>query len=190
MERIDLYCYLILSVLLFSGSSGYKISAERELNKEVKFGVKIGILPTGKLTQFAVFYYKNNRFAGTRNLTEDELIKMGTGKWPIPGTNNFHNFFEENGFVPDTTESGEIIDYYAAFDSLWKVRFSEHPIRQGKDKGWSQGDYRPSLKQQAYIFHRYGVRGYDQDYFSDTSFYKLLKDVTDPVWIEHYKSMK
>lgn len=57
-------------------------------------------------------------------------------------------------------------------DSLWKIRFVEHPFEAKYGKGWSQGDARPSLKQQEFIYNNYGVRGYDQDYFVDTSFFK------------------
>lgn len=155
----------------------------------ISFGVKIGLLPTGELTQFGVVYYQNNRLLSIQSVSLSQLINIGTGKWPIPRTNVFHNYFEENNIRNDTLEDGTIIDYTAAFDSLWKIRFSVHPYKQQLGKGWSQGDVRPSLKQQAYIYNRYGVRGYDQDYFTDTSFYKLLKDVVDADWIEEYKSM-
>src|SRR5690554_7206020 len=84
----------------------------------------------------------------------------------------------------DTLDDGTVIDYGAAFDSLWKVRFKSHPFDHRLGDGWSMGEIRPSLKQQAYIYDRYGVRGYDQDFFADTSFFKLLKDVMDPQWID------
>lgn len=190
MKKLISYpLFILILLIIYSGASEHD-NVYLTPEKQISFGVKIGILPTGKLTEYAVFFYRDNRFIGKHSISKEELVKIGTGKWPIPKTNKFHDFFKENGFYSDTLNNGEIIDYGAAFDSLWKVRFTEHPFNQGLSSGWSQGDFRPSNKQQAYIYHRYGVRGYDQDYFSDTSFFKLLKDVMDSEWIKHYKSLR
>jgi hypothetical protein len=156
---------------------------------KVSFGVKIGILPTGGLTQYALVYYKKQRIQSIQEVSLNRLVKIGTGEWPIPRSSVFHDYFEEYGMYNDTLADGTIIDYGAAFDSLWKVRFNVHPFDHRQGEGWSLGEIRPSLKQQAYIYDRYGVRGYDQDYFTDSSFFKLLKDVMDPQWIAHYKSL-
>lgn len=156
----------------------------------VSFGVKVGILPTGKLTQYALFFYKDNKVINKEPIGLNKLIKIGQGEWPIPRTNVFTNFFEEEGFENDTLPDGRIVNYISAFDSLWKIRYEAHPFEHSLGAGWSQGEIRPSLKQQAYIYDRYGVRGYDQAYFTDTSFFRLLKDVIDPQWIENYKSLR
>ncbi|MEX2484023.1 MAG: hypothetical protein WED10_05680 [Brumimicrobium sp.] len=189
MKQLYLNSILLICIMLLSSSINQNKETNFNPSNDVKFGVKIGLLPTGGLTQFAIFYYKNNRLSGRQPITKKELVNICTGKWPIPRTTKFYDFFEEQQFYNDSLKEN-IIDYGAAIDSLWKVRFSEHPLQEGLEKGWSQGDFRPSLKQQEYIFNRYGVRGYDQDYFSDSSFYKLLKDVVDPEWIAHYKSLR
>lgn len=181
---------ILLVLFLFTSIISKQEQTTFDPVHDIKFGVKIGILPSGGLTQYAIFFYKNDRFLGKQPISKEELVKIGTGRWPIPRSTKFHDFFEENNFYKDTLENGDIIDYGAAFDSLWKVRFEAHPTQQGLKNGWSNGEYRPSLKQQQYIYNRYGVRGYDQDYFTDTSFFKLLKDVMNPKWIEHYKSLR
>jgi hypothetical protein len=175
--------------LLFSSYSPDKGTSVRY---NVTFGVKIGILPTGDLTQFAIMHYRNGRFVNTQPVSVQHLVNIGIGKWPIPSTTKRHNFFEEQGLLDLKVEGlpeGVEIDFTAAFDSLWKIRFDEHPFSPSKGKGWSNGQARPSLKQQEFIYNSYGVRGYDQAYFSDTSFFKLLRDVLDPNWIQHYKSL-
>lgn len=156
----------------------------------VSFGVKIGLLPTGGLTQYSLFYFKNDLLMGNQPVELNQIIKIGNGEWPMPRSNIFSNIFEENGIINDTLPDGKIVDYAAAFDSLWKIRFDAHPFQHELGDGWSQGEMRPSLKQQTYIMERYGVRGYDQDYFVDSSFFKLLKDVLDPIWINNYKSLR
>lgn len=185
--------FLIVVFLLFA--LGLSSTKENELmqhgtTNKVSFGVKIGLLPTGGLTQYALIYYKENQLISIQEVSLDYVVKIGTGEWPIPRTAIFHDYFEEYGVHGDTLEDGTVIDYASAFDSLWKVRFNAHPYDHKKGKGWSQGEIRPSLKQQQYIYDRYGVRGYDQDYFSDSSFFKLLKDVMDPTWIANYKSLR
>lgn len=147
------------------------------------------MLPSGGLYQFALVYLKGDRIASIQPVSKERMIKVGAGKWPIPGTHKFHNFFAEQEMYVFPADTQDVFNIEASIDSLWKVRFSAHPFSQGLDEGWSQGDFRPSLKQQKYIYDRYGVRGYDQDYFVDSSFFKLLKDVQDPGWIKTYKSM-
>lgn len=180
-----LCCFLVLLMSLTRHSKDGNISYAYQ----VSFAVKIGILPTGDLTQYAVMYYKDGRLVSSLPINFTQLMNIGTGKWPIPNSTTFYNFFEEKGLKDDTLEDGSILFYTAAFDSLWKIRFEAHPFNHQLGKGWSQGEIRPSLKQQEYIYNRYGVRGYDQDYFSDTSFFLLLKDVLDKNWIAEYKAM-
>lgn len=160
------------------------------LTATVSLGVKIGMLPTGGLYQFALIYYKNGKKTSIQPITQDRMIKVGTGKWPIPGTRTFHDFFADQQMYVFPEDSQGVFNLQASIDSLWKIRFNEHPYIPNFDHGWSQGDYRPSLKQQAYIYDRYGVRGYDQEYFMDSSFFKLLKDVQDPLWIQAYRTMR
>jgi len=180
----------ILSVLLVFSSSTTHVSHYSP--NDISFGVKIGILPTGGLTQYVIFYKKNGKHSHAHGISLAELIKIGTGKWPIPKTNIFHNFFDEEGLNDKQSKQyiDSLPDFRNAFDSLWKIRFPEHPFDGQKGKGWSQGDYRPSLKQQEFIYYNYGARGYDQDYFKDSSFYKLIRDVLDEEWISYYKSLR
>lgn len=180
---------VILLFLLVSSISPIYHSSNSAVTTKVSLGVKVGMLPSGGLHQFALIYYKNGVLASIQPVNKERMVKVGTGKWPIPGTNKFHDFFAEEGMYifPDDTQ--EFFNINAAVDSLWKVRFAAHPYSHSANLGWSQGDYRPSLKQQEYIYNRYGVRGYDQDYFTDSSFFKLLKDVQNPAWIKQYKSM-
>lgn len=190
MKRVT---FLSLPILFLIGLFSF-IKHDEELHQggpdRVSFGVKIGLLPSGGITQYALFFYQGERSVGNQPIDLNHLIKICTGEWPVPRSNNFINIFEENGFTNDTLSDGTVINYIAAFDSLWKIRYDAHPYHHELGKGWSQGEIRPSLKQQSYIVERYGVRGYDQAYFSDTSFYKLLKDVMDPKWIENYKSLR
>lgn len=187
------YILYIVMTMVFGLSLGLihdsQISKPSDYSYRVSFGVKIGLMPTGEVVQYALVYFRGEELVSIQGISYDQLIKIGSGEWPIPKTLHFHNYFEEKGFKSDTLEDGSIVDFTAAFDSLWKVRFDVHPFQHQLGKGWSQGKFRPSLKQQEFIYNRYGVRGYDQDYFTDTSFFKLLQDVVNPAWISEYKSL-
>lgn len=188
MSRFSvLFIACVFLPLLFSNAR-----QETAIRHNLTFGVKIGIMPTGKITQYAFFMYRNGRFSGLNPVELNQLIKVGTGEWPVPGTNKFHDYFDEQGIydIGVTMNNGDSIDFNAAFDSLWKIRYVMHPFDASKGNGWSQGDARPSSKQQEYIYNTYGVRGYDQEYFTDTSFFKLLRDVLDTDWIKNYKSLR
>ncbi len=183
--------YRIVIIALFTVVSSLSpVDATKLLvTTKVTLGVKVGMLPSGDLHQFALIYYRNGVLASIQPVSEDRMVKVGAGKWPIPGTHKFHDFFAEEEMYIFPSDTHEVFNINASVDSLWKVRFAAHPYSQSARNGWSQGDYRPSLKQRQYIYDRYGVRGYDQDYFIDSSFFKLLKDVQDPDWIKEYKSM-
>ena len=49
--------------------------------------------------------------------------------------------------------------------------------------------YRPSEKQELFLYNNYNIRSIDENFFLDTSFWKILSDVQDPVWIANYKSL-
>lgn len=170
----------------------YSAQSESTVRHNVSFGVKIGTMPTGHLIQLAVFHYRGGKAASIQPITKTEFFKIGSGKWPVPKTSVAHDFFEEQGLnelYKYDSLADPPIDINAALDSLWKIRFQEHPFKSTFGQGWSNGRFRPSKKQQAYIYETYGVRGYDQDYFSDTAFFQLMRDVVNPQWIAHYKSL-
>lgn len=179
---------LFLFVLLLFGESWSLTSVD--YSYRLSFAVKIGVLPNGSLTQFALVYYKNNRQVSAVPIELNRLEKIASGKWPLPNSNHFYNYFEAYGFLEETLADGTIVDYHSSFDSIWKIRFDRHPFEANRGKGWSNGEAKPSLSQQEYLYERYGSRIYDQAYVEDSSFFQLLKDVIDPVWIANYKSLK
>jgi hypothetical protein len=186
---LRLFLYIVLLTLIFIFSSAEKESSVRH---NITFGVKIGTMPTGHLIQLAIFHYRGEKAASIQPISKTEFFKIGSGQWPVPRTRSAHDFFEEQGLnelYKYDSLADPPIDINAALDSLWKIRFQEHPYKASLGNGWSMGRYRPSRKQQEYIYNTYGVRGYDQDYFSDTAFFKLMRDVVNPDWIKNYKSL-
>ncbi len=183
-----LYYSVLLGMFFLLGSA----EKESSVRHNITFGVKIGTMPTGHLIQLAMVHYRGGRATYFQPITKTEFFKYGSGQWPVPKTHSAHDFFEEQGLNElhkyDSLAEPPI-DINAALDSLWKIRYQEHPYKAGLGKGWSNGRYRPSNKQQEYIYNTYGVRGYDQDYFADTAFFKIMRDVVNPEWISNYKKL-
>ncbi len=71
---------------------------------------------------------------------------------------------------------------------------SRSECRKNRDsnlgEGWSSKLFRPSPKQEMYLFNNYCGRNIDADFFLDTNFWDILSDIQDPVWVENYKSLK
>lgn len=188
MKKRAIYI-MILFFLLVGMSSTKQLDSTSSEPYRVSFGVKVCLSPTGELTQYALLFYRNHQIQSVQGIQLNRLVHIAEGDWPIPKSTVFHDFFKENGIHNDTLSDGTIVDYQAAFDSLWKIRFNVHPYKHELGNGWSQGEFKPTLKQQAYIYNEYGVRNFELNYFADTSFFKLLKDVVNPEWIANYKSL-
>ncbi len=157
------------------------------------FGVRIAMDANSHITTFiAMRYSKEGILREKRTLTRDEFIKFICGEWPSNYNPTRENLFEKNGvqggmLYIDTL--GKKIPYCPALDSLWKIRYPVYPFKQVQGRGWSAGIYRPSLKQEKYFADRYHIKQMDFEYVSDTNFWKLLKDVSDTIWVEHYKGL-
>lgn len=180
----------LLGVVLINGS--FCVHNRADAVSYLSFGVKVGILPTGGIVHYALFLNNNFKNSSIRPVKLNELINIGTGKWPIPGTSVFYDYFAENGMYDLSfidKEDTINLDYSVPFDSIWKIRFDAHPFVHDLGKGWSNGVIKPSLKQQSFIYNEFGCRCYDQDYFQDTSFFKVLKSVVDPEWIDYYRNL-
>lgn len=157
------------------------------------FGVRIAMDANSHLTTFiAIRYSKEGILREKRTLSRDEFIKFISGEWPSNYNPKRENLFEVNGvdggmLYIDTL--GKKIPFCPALDSLWKIRYPVYPFKQMPGTGWSAGLYRPSLKQEKYFADRYHIKQMDFEYIVDTNFWRLLKDVTDPTWIENYKGL-
>lgn len=157
------------------------------------FGVNISVGPNSELNTF-VCYMNNGRTLSLQSRYDHVSFgKILTGQWPSIYNPDRKNLLKENG-IEYTFEHDAYLrkDHFhcPALDSLWKIRFSISPYRGSDEQGWSNKMHMPSLKQSKYLFDRYNIHHIDSDYFLDTNFFKILKDVVDPTWISSYKSIQ
>lgn len=165
-----------------------------EQNVRGVFGVRVAFQANSQMLTFVCFLDNGRVLTNKRVVSQDEFIKIASGHWPSIYNPDRKNYFEERdlmcGIVIDSFSLKEMT-YCVPFDSLWKIRFSTYPYRGSiTEDGWSSKLYRPSSKQELFLYNTYNVRNVDGDFFLDTNFWKLLSDLKDPVWIANYKSLK
>lgn len=178
----------ILLILIWFCSTSVLITNE----PRPVFGVKISYQLTGQITTYIVYSDNGVYKTPAKILTENEFIHFASGTWPSIYNPKRLNLFELNklscGVVKDSFTRKDI-NYCVPLDSLWKIRFEKNPINVTLGNGWSHKPFKPSPGQEVFLYHEYGVKQIDGDYFLDTSFWKLLHNVQDPKWIKNYKSI-
>lgn len=179
-------------VLVIWGICVSVIPSETEQGPRPVFGVRVSIGANSLLTTYVCYIHTGRTLTHKRVCDEASFIKIVSGHWPSIYNPNRENLFEKNGLgcnVYEDAETLETISSCVPFDSLWKIRFSVYPFRNRNDIGWSNKYHKPSPQQEIYLGNRYGINHIDGDFFLDTSFWLLLKDVTDSSWIANYKSL-
>lgn len=181
--------YPFLLIWIFCSSVFYPVQTVRGV-----FGVRVSFSSNSQILTFACFIDNGRTLTNKRLVSRDEFIKIASGHWPSIYNPKRLNYFEERnltcGIVIDSFSFKEST-YCVPFDSLWKLRFSIYPFREGSvEDGWSSKLYQPSSKQAIFLYNNYNVRNVDGDFFLDSNFWNLMSDLQDPVWIANYKSLK
>lgn len=157
------------------------------------FGVRIAFQSNSQFTTFVCFIDNGRTLTHKRILTQTEFVNFASGHWPSIYNPKRINYFEERnldcGIYKDSFSLKETA-YCLPLDSLWKLRFSTYPYRGSSEEGWGGKLYKPSEKQELFLYNNYNVRNIDGDFFLDSNLWNLLSDVQDPVWIRNYKSLK
>lgn len=159
------------------------------------FAVRVSPQATGDMVTILVFFNNGHSNAYKKTLSLKEFCFFASGTWPSIYNRNRINLFELNG-----VNGGVIVDeftkkpthpYCPAIDSLWKIRFDKYPYK-GKELeiGWSTDSSFPGKRQMNYLTSEYNIGNIDNHYFSDTNFWKILRDVVNPEWIDNYRYMQ
>ncbi len=165
-------------------------SVAQTTGKKNYFAVGLFAGAHSSLITYAVVSYRDGLFLGAQVLTEQQFMYQALGYYPSIANINKENLFAKNGVDSCfliKNDLNKIMGYYnKPFWDLWKIRFYENPI-QFDMRGWSQGQYKPSVYQMKILKESYGINNVLTDYFYGDSLYKLLRDVQNPVWVESYK---
>ena len=156
------------------------------------FGVCIAYQATGAMTTLVAYIDNGRTLSHKKILSLKEFVGFASGEWPSIYNPNRIDYFEINkvpgGMYKDSI-TFQTTPFCSALDSLWKIRFRSYPFRGKNELGWSQDTHSPSLNQKKFLYDEYGVKQIDSNFFLDTSFWKLLRDVENPEWILKYKTI-
>lgn len=185
--------WIILSIVLFA-NSGFRISTTLHFEQHL-FALAIIANPSGAdpLVSYAIVTMTGNKLINSKPISRDAFIRMACGDWPCKANPGREDLFLKN----DLEVCGRYVDTMTRkkvylcdpLDSLWKVRFSEHPYIFD-DGGWSQGKITPCQKQSEYLYQEYNVGHINVDYFIGNFMWKLLRDVQNPEWIMNYSALE
>lgn len=176
---------LFLFFLFFSGS--------KQQTNEPVFGVAFGYNNMNELYHLVAYVKVGSNLTNRMILRRDQFIYYFSGHYPSrynPTRINYFDKYKIFGGVYIDSITGDKIPYCPALDSLWKVRYSEFPMRGGDERfGWSKEPLRPSANQMNYLKQRYDIKDITNEYIIDKHFIQLLQDLTDDEWIREYKNL-
>jgi hypothetical protein len=175
----------IILIVSFTSFSGAQTTGKRNY-----FAVGLFAGAHSTMITYALVSFRDGQFLGAQVLTEQQFMFQALGYYPSIANINKENLFAKNGVDSCfliKNDLNKIIGYYnKPFWDLWKIRFYENPI-QFDQRGWSQGQYKPSIYQMKILKESYGINNVLTDYFYGDTLFKLLRDVQNPAWVESYK---
>jgi len=156
------------------------------------FGVQVRFQSGTTMYSLVAFLDDGRALTYKKMLTKDDFIKIASGYWPSIYNPSKENLFEKYdiscGMINDSIHLKPIPMCFPV-DSLWKLRFSDFPFMNVDEKGWSSELNRPSARQAEFLRINYKVDNVDLNYFLDSNFWNILKDVQDANWVESYKAL-
>lgn len=156
------------------------------------FGIRVAYQATGQMVTLVAFFSDGKMQSHRKILSVKEFIHYASGDWPNIYNRNRIDLFQLNdvaGGIYIDSVTQEKVPYCFALDNLWKLRYSHSPFKGQSEEGWSQDKFLPSPQQQKFLHTNYGMEHINTKFFIDTNFWKLLRDVEDPEWIEMYKNL-
>ncbi len=177
---------LLVALILFTSSAPAPVPGRPV------FGVCISQQANGSVYTYIAYIQTANGRHSKRRLLEDEFVKYASGYWPSIYNPKKEDFFSDQGLHCGVVFDSSIWKEYplcSPMDSLWKIRFKGFPFRNKNEDGWANKDFRPSPKQEQYLYKEFGIKNIDRDFFVDTNLWKLLRCCSNPKWIDQYKSM-
>lgn len=186
MRRIGLALWLVTVVFVLCTSTAPQQQQSRSF-----FALSLNTSPMSNEMTFAIVTILPDGRKNYRHINPQQFLHIASGTWKDIVNPTRENLFQKHGvfgglFVDSL--SGEKVYACPAFDSLWKIRYNHNPYFF-KSLGWANEKFKPSSTQQLYLYEHYGVGNVNTDFFEDTSFWKILRDVTNDEWITNYKSL-
>lgn len=184
---VRLFLHIITFSLLCFGNNGFA-----NTGKQSQLAIGLFVSAHSSVLTYAFVSTRDGKIVGSQIVRKEMFMFTALGHWPGYVNPNRENLFEKNDIDSCfliKNEFDKVVDFYCPiFEELWKVRFAAHPTEYDKF-GWSHGKYKPSIKQQEYLYANYGIKNVLSEYIYGENLFKLLRDIRKPEWIVNYKSL-
>lgn len=180
----------LLAGLLLRGSDG-RSDAPAPLATWT-FGVGLMTGPSSQPFSLFLVQELEQRIIHTEPLSRGAFVAQVQGEIPSKANPTGENLFRKYNVSAcvHPYDSTFIVPDCSPFDQLWKLRFWEYPfkVRDGShvQQGWAEKPMMPSERQMA-ILGTYGILNYSVDLARGADAFRLLRDVTDTLWVDRYR---
>lgn len=160
---------------------------------EYHFGFSTKTSSNSKLASYYILKIFEGEVIDSEFLTKEQFVQQASG-----AINSKANPARIDHFIVNGLEDRcvALADHYKEMkfdcniiDDIWRLRFDEFPLQakvQPEDpNGWSTGAYVPSKRQQEILF-QYGILSLNEPFVGEEA-WRLLRDMSDPSWVAHYR---
>ncbi|HMQ77184.1 MAG TPA: hypothetical protein PKE21_14040 [Flavobacteriales bacterium] len=191
MNRALLVIPLTLTLMAHPGSAGQAVPPAAYAS--FTFGISLATSLNSQLLSCFVVKVFEGEVIGTEPVTRDQFLQQVRGLVPSKANPQSADLFAEHGVdacqVQLAEDGRRIVPYCEVLDDLWKLRFWEYPLHvqdgQRVGKGWAEQPLNPSPRQML-LLSNYGLR-HPTDLCHGEAMFRLLRDVSDPEWVDNYR---
>lgn len=150
-------------------------------------------------------YYKNQWHFGFTLMTgmNNNLVRFGFVKIHEDGRKEYtwlsqKRFIMQAAGFESSKANKDTLNLFEKYevdpgllDHLWKLRYQEYPfdVKENKETGWAAKQFVPGDKQWAYLKQNFNFGSLTEFCYGE-NFWRLLKSIQDPDFINHYSSLK
>lgn len=150
----------------------------------------IQLMPNwGEPITFAMVTVFEGKVVGKRPLNKEQFILIGSGKLKDPANPGQINLFEQHGISNCNSSFDEVMRQHRyqcdGVNTLWKLRYAEHPGDLGAGKGWARNPNGPDAGHLNQL-KRFGIERLNDMIYGEQA-YALLKAVADPSFVQSYQ---
>ncbi len=158
-----------------------------------EFGMSLATGANGQLFSLFVVKVYNGEVLESAPITREQFIRQAQGRTFSKANPDADDLFRKHRVTActlpaDSAAMGYLTDCLT-LDNLWKLRFWEYPLAMSDasrmGKGWSEKPSIPSERQQM-LLSDYGIT-YPTALCRGDNFFRLLRDMGDPDWVDNYR---
>jgi len=157
------------------------------------FGISLATSLNSQLYSCFVVKVFEGEVIATEPVSREQFLRQIRGQVTCKANPGNQDLFALNGvaacMIQQTENGGQLVPYCSVLDELWKLRFWEYPLHipdaGGMGKGWAEERNNPSPRQML-LLGGYGLR-HPTDLCHGEAMFRLLRDVSDPDWVDNYR---